>query len=76
MVNLNLLNSKAFLEHVLKKEGIDHFLKKSLKFYRNNYKLLLKEGLLNKFDNVTYKTIKPVFNPELDIEKYIHKIKL
>ena len=76
IVNLNLLNSKAFLEHVLNKQGISHFLKNSLKFYKNNYKTLLKEGLLNKFDNVTYKTIKPAVKPDLNIEKFIDKIKL
>ena len=76
IVNLNLLNSKAFLENVLNKEGISHFLKNTLKFYRKNYKSLLKESLLNKFDNVTYKTIKPAIKPDLDLEKFIEKIKL
>jgi len=76
IVNLNLLNSKIFLEHVLNKEGISHFLKNTLKFYGKNYETLLKEGLLNKFDNVTYKTIKPAIKPDLELEKYIDKIKL
>jgi hypothetical protein len=76
IVNLNLLNSKTFLENVLNKEGIEHFMKKSLKFYRNNYKTLLKEGFMNKFDNVTYKTIKPAIKSNLDFEKYFQSIKL
>jgi hypothetical protein len=76
IVNLNLLNSKTFLENVLNKEGIEHFMKKSLKFYRNNYKTLLKEGFMNKFDNVTYKTIKPAIKSNIDFEKYFQSIKL
>ena len=64
------------MEHVLNKEGISHFLKNTLKFYGKNYETLLKEGLLNKFDNVTYKTIKPAIKPDLELEKYIDKIKL
>ena len=51
-------------------------MKKSLKFYRNNYKTLLKEGFMNKFDNVTYKTIKPAIKSNIDFEKYFQSIKL
>ena len=29
-----------------------------MKFYNKNYEDLMKEGMLNRFDNVTYKTIK------------------
>ena len=74
MVNLNLLNSKTFLENILTKEGNEHYLKKTLNFYQKNYKVLLKEGLLNTFDNVTYKTVKPKFNPEINIHKFIEKL--
>ena len=65
MVNLNLLNSRTFLTHMLTKEGSENYLKRAIKFYQKNYRELLKEGLLNKFDNVTFKSIKPKVVPEL-----------
>ena len=74
MINLNLLNSKTFLDNILTKEGNEHYLKKTLNFYQKNYKVLLKEGFLNNFDNVTYKTVKPKFNKENNIQKFIEKL--
>ena len=73
IVNLNLLNSRAFLVHMLTKEGGEHYLKKSIKFYQKNFKELMKEGLLSKFDNVTFKSIKPKVNTELNIEKFLEQ---
>ena len=73
IVNLNLLNSKSFLSHMINDNESAHYLKKSLKFYRKNYKELIKEGLLNKFDNVTFKSIKPKISKELNVEKFLEK---
>ena len=73
VVNLNLLNSHTFLTHFLTKEGNEHYLRRTLQFYQKNHKELLKEGLLKKFDNVTYKFIKAKISPELDIEKFLEK---
>ena len=73
IVNLNLLNSKSFLSHMINDNESAHYLKKSLKFYRKNYKELIKEGLLNKFDNVTFKSIKPKLSKELNVEKFLEK---
>ena len=75
IVNLNLLNSEAFLSHLLNKEGEKDYMKKSIKFYQNNYKDLLKEGYLNKFDSVTFKTIKPKINLKLNFEQIFQKLK-
>ena len=36
---------------------------------------LMKEGLVNKFDNVTFKSIKPRVNKELNIEKFLSNFK-
>ena len=76
MVNLNLLNSETFLTHILTNEGKENYIKKSINFYRKNYRELLKEGLYNKFDNVTFKSIKPKINKELDVEKFLKNYKL
>ena len=73
IVNLNLLNSKSFLSHMINDNESAHYLKKSLKFYRKNYKELIKEGLLNKFDNVTFKSIKPKISKELNVDKFLEK---
>ena len=73
IVNLNLLNSKTFMSHMINDSESEHYLKKSLKFYRKNYKELIREGLLNKFDNVTFKSIKPKISKELNIEKFLEK---
>ena len=62
LINLNLLNSQKFLENVIgnKKKFIKkHYdIGKAMKFYNKNYEDLLKDELLSRFDNVTYKTIK------------------
>ena len=71
IVNLNLLNSKTFLSHIKNNDGREHYLKKSIKFYQKNFKELMKEGLLSKFDNVTFKTIKPKISEEINIEKFL-----
>ena len=71
IVNLNLVNSKTFLNNLLNEKGNEHYLKKSIQFYQKNFKELMKEGLLNKFDNVTFKSIKPRVNKELNIEKFL-----
>ena len=76
IVNLNLLNSDAFLANLTSdqksfKES-NNYVAKSMKFYHKNYEDLLKEGLLNKFDNVTYKTIKPNINIDLkNMDKFL-----
>ena len=36
----------------------NNYIAKSMRFYKKNYEDLMKEGMLNRFDNVTYKTIK------------------
>ena len=62
IVNLNLLRSDAFLSYLINNRGnvrnANNYITKSMKFYRKNYEDLLKEGLLTRFDNVTFKTIK------------------
>ena len=76
IINLNLLNSEAFVSNlvpdinVLKKNK--GYVAKSIKFYNKNYQDLMKEGLLTKFDNVTYKTIRPntKINPK-DLDKFL-----
>ena len=62
IVNLNILNSKNLINHLLinKKDILqnnDNIIK-SILFYNNNYRGLMKEITSNKFDNITYKTIK------------------
>ena len=78
IINLNLLNSDAFLSNLMNNksdvETANNYVAKSMKFYRKNYEDLLKEGLLNKFDNVTYKTIKPGVKTEFKkMEKFLEK---
>ena len=74
LVNLNLLNSEAFLSNLVKdtkslKES-GNYIAKSMRFYNKNYEDLMKEGLLTKFDNVTFKSIKSGDNKGF---KYIDK---
>ncbi len=66
IINLNLLNSDFFINKKIA-EGIKNeddkkynhdYLIKSMRFYRKNYDDLIKESELNKFDNITLKTIK------------------
>ena len=66
IINLNLMNSKAFIDYLLinkKKayENSDNIIK-SLKFYKKNFKDLLKETSSSKFDNITFKTIKKKYD--------------
>ena len=65
-INLNLLNSDFIINKQIS-EGIKNendkkynndYLIKSMRFYRKNYDDLIKESELNKFDNITLKTIK------------------
>ena len=71
LINLNLLNSQKFLENIIgnKKKFIKkHYeIGKAMKFYNKNYEELLKDELLSRFDNVTYKTIKK--NNSVDIKE-------
>ena len=75
IVNLNLpIDQNAFRES-------NNYVAKTMKFYHKNYEDLLKEGLLNKFDNVTYKTIKPSIKMDLKnmnifLEKYEKDLKI
>ena len=62
IINLNLLNSDVFINkkiaEKIKNENDKDYLIKSMRFYRKNYDDLIKESELNKFDNITLKTIK------------------
>jgi len=76
IVNLNLLNSDAFLANLTSDQNAfresNNYVAKSMKFYHKNYEDLLKEGLLTKFDNVTYKTIKPGIKMDLkNMDKFL-----
>ena len=69
IVNLNLLKSKKFLNNVIgeKKTFYRQFrgLGNSLKFYNKNYEEIIRDNLLEKFDNVTYKTIEKEHNKKI-----------
>ena len=73
IINLNLLNGEVF------KDKVDETVEKeknklisSMKFYHKNFDDLIKEGYLNKFDNVTYKTIKHEHKIDPgDMEKFL-----
>ena len=62
IINLNLLKSKKFLNNVIGNQNnlLRQFkgLGTSLKFYNKNYEDIMRENFLEKFDNVTYKSIK------------------
>ena len=78
IVNLNLLKSDAFFSYLLNNQGdikkTNNYVAKSMKFYHKNYENLLKEGMLNKFDNITLKTIKPEIKVDYkNMEKYLEK---
>ena len=48
---------------------IGNNMQKSIKYYNRNFKELMKEGMLTKFDNITFKTIRPnnkIESKELD----------
>jgi hypothetical protein len=73
---LNLLNSKKFVGNLIKngkklQKGKD-VLAKSMKFYNKNYKDLIKDEMLSRFDNVTYKTNKRhQFLDAKEVERYL-----
>jgi len=76
IINLNLLNSDMFISNFVndkkKIKNSGNYIAKSIRFYNKNYKDLIKEGLLTKFDNITYKTIRP--NNKIDskdLEKFL-----
>ena len=76
IINLNILNSNTFLSNLvgngknLKLMG--NSVQKSLKFYNRNFKELMKEGMLTKFDNITFKTIRPNNKIESkELEKFL-----
>ena len=76
IINLNLLNSDAFINNVVgdkkKLEKENNYIAKSMKFYNKNYEDLMKEGMLKKFDNVTYKTIRKEQKiDQKDMEKFL-----
>jgi hypothetical protein len=75
IINLNLINSDKGISHILNDEGFElkrNILKNSLNFYHKNFDELIKEGALNKFDNVTYKTIKHEHKIDpAEMEKYL-----
>jgi len=78
IVNLNLLNSDAFLANLTTDQKAfresNNYVAKTMKFYHKNYEDLLKEGLLAKFDNVTYKTIKPGIKTDMkNMDKFLEK---
>ena len=76
IINLNLLNSKKFVGNLIKngkklQKGKD-VLAKSMKFYNKNYKDLIKDEMLSRFDNVTYKTNKRhQFLDAKEVERYL-----
>ena len=76
IINLNLLNSDTFISNFVndkkKIKNSSNYIAKSIRFYNKNYKDLMKEGLLTKFDNITLKTIRP--NNKIDskeLEKFL-----
>ena len=78
IVNLNLIRSETFLSYLLNKQAdsqkSNNYLTKSMKFYHKNYEDLLKEGMLSRFDNVTFKTIKPEIKADFkNMDKFLEK---
>ena len=77
IVNLNLLKSKKFLNNVIGNENI--FFRQfkglgtSLKFYNKNYEDIMRDNFLERFDNVTYKSIKKEHSKK--IIELVNKIK-
>lgn len=83
IINLNLLNSAKFLENVMSKKNkqgendptgqneLNTYIDKSLKFYNKNFEDLLKESMLTKFDNVTYKSIKRPKRSGNDLDRFL-----
>lgn len=55
----NIINIKAKKDNEKGNLGnVNQYVDNSLKFYNKNFEDLIKESLLHKFDNVTYKSIK------------------
>lgn len=80
-INLNLLNSNKFLENALGNtkdlKTENDYIAKSMKFYNKNFDDLLKESMLTKFDNVTYKTIRKENKLDSkDVQKFIENYHL
>ena len=76
IINLNLLNSDAFISNFVndknKIKSSGNYIARSIKFYNKNFNDLMKEGMLNKFDNITLKTIRPNTKIESkDLEKFL-----
>lgn len=76
IINLNLLNSDTFISNFVndknKIKNSGNYIAKSIRFYKKNFKDLMKEGLLTKFDNITYKTIRPNNKIESkELEKFL-----
>ena len=63
IINLNLLNSDTFISNFVKDKNkiknSGNYITRSIRFYNKNFNDLIREGMLNKFDNITLKTIKP-----------------
>ena len=75
IINLNLLNYENLTGRNVKDDILENQkeqLKSSINFYNKNYEELIKEGGLNKFDNITYKTIhqRRKIDPN-DMEKFL-----
>ena len=76
IINLNILNSDTFISNLVsdkkKLKSDANYIAKSIRFYNKNYKDLMKEGLLTRFDNITLKTIRPnsKIDPK-DLEKFL-----
>ena len=78
LINLNVMKSQKFLENISRNKNIliDKYpnIGKAMKFYNKNYYDLLKDELLSRFDNITYKTIER--NKSVDVkemEKFLLK---
>ena len=76
IVNLNILNSEMFLNNLTGDRKNMNLtggnVQKSLRFYHRNFKELMKEGMLTKFDNITFKTIRPNNKIESkELEKFL-----
>ena len=69
VVNLNLMNDQELKNYITMNKGKllgdDNYIIKSIRFYKRNYRELLKETTTN-FDNITYKTIKSKYEYNLN----------
>ena len=76
IINLNVVNSETFLSNLVGSgknlKLLGNNVQKSLRFYNRNFKELMKEGMLTKFDNITFKTIRPHNKIESkELEKFL-----